>query len=90
MAQIAPNAGFGIKNLFLKISGGDWGRPPPLTATRRARGGQAPPLLGPRSRKPFLQIKIYHYPLPMTVAELINKSDRDQCCKLCAPTHALN
>ena len=25
------------------------------------RGAQAPPLLGPRSRKPFPQIKIYHY-----------------------------
>ena len=24
-------------------------------------GAQAPPLLGPRSRKPFPQIKIYHY-----------------------------
>jgi len=24
-------------------------------------GVQAPPLLGPRSRKPFPQIKIYHY-----------------------------
>ena len=26
-------------------------------------GAQAPPLLGPRSRKPFPQIKIYHYTL---------------------------
>ena len=26
----------------------------------------------------------------MTVAELMNKSDHDLFCKLCAPTHALN
>jgi len=46
-AQIAPpNAVFGIKNLKKKL-GGD-----PLPH---------PPSLGPRSRKPFLQIKIYHY-----------------------------
>ena len=46
-AQIAPpNAVFGIKNLKKNL-GGD-----PLPH---------PPSLGPRSRKPFLQIKIYHY-----------------------------
>ena len=41
------------------------GRPPPTltpsTATRRARRAQARPVLGPRSRKPFPKIKIYHY-----------------------------
>ena len=26
----------------------------------------------------------------ITVAELMNKSDHDLFCKLCAPTHALN
>jgi len=26
----------------------------------------------------------------ITVAELVNKSDHDLFCKLCAPTHALN
>ena len=26
----------------------------------------------------------------MTVAELMNKSEHDLFCKLCAPTHALN
>ena len=77
LVQIAPNAGFGIKNLK-KISGGDTpGRPPSAAGgdphpQHRARthsqhgytpcaGAQAPPLLGPRSRKPFPKVKIYHY-----------------------------
>ena len=36
-------------------------------------GAQAPPLLGPRYRKPFLQVKIYHYTpgaVPLTVGLL--------------------
>ena len=58
--KLLPNAGFGIKNLKKNS------RPPPAstpsTATRRVRGRKlAPPLLGPRSRKPFPQIRIYHF-----------------------------
>ena len=56
-----------------KISGGGLhprtpsiggGEPIPHTPPARrhaVRGAQAPPLLGPRSQKPFSQIKIYHY-----------------------------
>ena len=36
---------------------------PPPARLHAVRGVQAPPLLGPRSRKPFPQIKIYHYTL---------------------------
>jgi len=63
--KLSPNAGFGIKNLK-KIPGvipsdpfSGRGRPPP--APMSCAGTQAPPLLGPRSRKPFPQITIYHY-----------------------------
>ena len=70
--KLPPNAGFCIKNLRKKISGGDTPEPPqreggdPLPHSLPARlqavrGAQAPPLLGPRSRKPFPKIKIYHY-----------------------------
>jgi len=34
---------------------------PPPARPHAVRGGARPPLLGPRSRKPFPQIKIYHY-----------------------------
>jgi len=70
--KLPPNAGFCIKNLREKISGGDTPEPPqreggdPLPHSLPARlqavrGAQAPPLLGPRSRKPFPKIRIYHY-----------------------------
>ena len=63
------NAGFGIKNLK-KIPGWHPGLPQRGATPSRTHfqhgytpcaGAQAPPLLGPRSRKPFPQIKIYHY-----------------------------
>jgi len=69
--KLPPNAGFGIKNL--KKSGGDTHGPPQREGATISRtqpqhgytpcaGAQAPPLLGPSlSRKPFPQIKIYHY-----------------------------
>ena len=34
---------------------------PPQHGYTLCAGAQAPPVLGPRSRKPFPQIKIYHY-----------------------------
>jgi len=46
------------------VGGGDpLPHPPPawLGAYTPCAGAQAPPLLGPRSRKPFPQIKIFHY-----------------------------
>jgi len=66
-----PNAVFGIKNLK-KISYGDtpgspqWeGATPSCTHHQHSytpcAGAQALPLLRPGSRKPFPQIKIYHY-----------------------------
>ena len=61
-----PNARFGIKNLkkFPGVKPPDplsrrrWPAPTRLHAVH---GGASSPLLGPRSRKPFRQIKIYHY-----------------------------
>jgi len=69
--KLPPNAGFGIKNLK-KFSGGGHPGPPQREGATPSRihpqhgytpcaGAQAPPLLGRRSRKPFPQIKIYHY-----------------------------
>ena len=71
LAHLPTNAGFGIKNLKKKFSGGDIpdplsgrGRhpptPTPITATRRARGRKLPRCWD-LFRKPFPQIKIYHY-----------------------------
>jgi len=64
-------AGFGIKNLKKKFSGvtppdplSRSGRSPPASPPARlhvVRGGASSPVLGPRSQKPFPQIKIYHY-----------------------------
>jgi len=58
--KLPPNAGFGIRNLK-KISAVTPSDPPPSARLHAVRGTQDPPLLGPRSRKPFLQIKIYQY-----------------------------
>ena len=66
-----PQRGIWHQKSQLKFSGGNTPGPPqrkgatpsrthPSTAAPM-RGAQAPPLLGPRSRKPFPQIKIYHY-----------------------------
>ena len=39
----------------------------------------------------FRHLQRFGYlPCRMTVAELMNKSDHDLFCNLCAPTHALN
>jgi len=65
--KLPPNAGFGIKNLK-KNSGGDTLGPAQREGPTPSRthhqhgytpcaGAQAPPLLGPRSWKPFPQIK---------------------------------
>jgi len=69
--KLPPNAGFGIKNLKKNFWGNTPGPPSagggdplphqPPSRLHAVRGAQAPPLLGPRSRKPFPQIKIYHY-----------------------------
>jgi len=69
--KLPPNAGFGIKNLKENFRGLHPG-PPQRKGTTPSRthpqhgytpceGAQAPPLLGLSSRKPFPQIKIYHY-----------------------------
>ena len=66
--KLPPNAGFGIKNVK-KFSGGNTpsagGGDPSRTHLQHSympcAGVQAPLLLGPRSRKPFPQIKVYHY-----------------------------
>jgi len=55
-----------VRHLASKISKKNFrGRPPPTRNPQHGympcAGMQAPPLLGPRSRKPFPQIKIYHY-----------------------------
>jgi len=63
-----PNAGFGIKNLKKIIRGCQREEASPSCTHPQhgympwpCTGAQAPSLLGPRSRKPFPQIKIYHY-----------------------------
>jgi len=38
----------------------------------------------------MLAVDSADYSRALTVAELMNKSDRDLFCKLCATTHALN
>ena len=43
------------------VGGGNPSRTYPQHGYTPCMGALAPPLLGPRSRKPFLQIKIYHY-----------------------------
>jgi len=69
--KLPPNAGFGIKNLqknfrgdapgLLQREGATPSRTHPQHGYTPCAGAQAPPLQGPRSRKPFPQIKIYHY-----------------------------
>jgi len=69
--KLPTNAGFGIKNIK-KISGDDTLGPlqreeatpscnHPQHGYTPCAGAQAPPLLRPRTRKPFPQIKVYHY-----------------------------
>ena len=72
-----------------EISGGDTPGPPEREGATPSRtytqhgytpcaGAQALPLLGPRSRKPFLQVKIYHYThVCMSVRVHISRS---RCC----------
>ena len=85
LAQIAPKRGILHKKNQKKISGGDTpdslsgtaggGDPlphPPQNGYTLCAGAQAPPLLGPRSRKPFPQIKIYHY-TPADVPALLSR-----------------
>jgi len=70
--KLPPNAWFRIKNLKKKIpgvthprtpsvGGGDPLLHPPPARLHAVCGGTSSPLLGPRSWKPFPQIKIYHY-----------------------------
>jgi len=71
LTQIAPKRAIRHQK-SLKISGGDTPGPPQREGATPSRthpqhgympcaGAQAPPLLGPRSRKRFPQIEIYHY-----------------------------
>ena len=69
--KLPPNAGFGIKKVskkFLGVTprtpsagGGDPLPHPPPARLHAVRGAPTPLVAGPRSRKPFPQIKIYHY-----------------------------
>ena len=65
-----------------KIPGVTPSRTYPQRGYTPCAGAQAPPLLGTRSRKPFPQIKIYHYTPADLIANTTAKLGRlvlDQC-----------
>jgi len=96
-SKLPANAGFGIKNLK-RSSGGDTPEPPQRDGATRTHlqhgytpcaGAQAAPLLGPRSRKPFPQIKIYHYTPPPVLFRLYLPSSSLSCSLFCFPLFLL-
>ena len=80
--KLPPNAGFGIKNLkknfpgmtprIPSAGGATPSRTHPQHGYTPCAVAQAPPLLGSRSRKPFPQIKIYHYTPVAEVVSVLN------------------